>query len=302
MKNQNWTLGKLMCSVLLVIIGTSAWSQENVQSTLDFFAPASRISSPKPDSIFMETNKIAIIGSDTVKVVKAKRLSPIVKSVSIYGAGSLFGAITGESEGSDAGGGLAGSVGVNLATSNILCNVFFSYNGKKKVEMNELADLGNSLLNPNIDGQSISASVLWKPKKELQSGVSVKALVADNLWQLDSNTILDASPFSLKMGLFAVPFRFPKMDNKVNLLVDCYLTYRSVMGDFNNQDREVESTMIVPRGYWGFEIGASMQLNSLSFFVQYSNNAKINDIELPGFTGQQITLGLNVTGNLITWL
>ncbi len=288
MKSQNLYFNSIAIILLFACAGQS-YCQENVQGTLGFFAPTE-----------VKSDSLELLMQD----IENSEAPSLVKSISIYGAGGLFGAITGDSGEDEANGGLAGSVGVNIATNNILCNVFFSYNGKKTVEMNRLSDLGNSLLNPNTDGQSISASVLWKPKKENQSGVSVKALVADNLWQLDSTTVLDASPFSLKVGLFAVPFTFPKLpnDNIINLIVDGHLTYRSVMGDFNNSSREIGSTMIIPRGYWGFEIGASMQLNSISFFVQYSNNAKLDNVELPGFTGQQIVLGLSVTGDLIKWL
>jgi hypothetical protein len=222
-----------------------------------------------------------------------------VKEVSIYGGGSLMSLVTAEDL-SDESTSTSGSLGLNFNTKRIWANLFFSYNGKKTIEMYNLEQFGNSLMNPNYAGESVAFSMLAHVKRF--AGLSIRFDASDNIWQLDSITMFDASPIIFRGGFFIRPFNFnmDSNENKIDFILKFHYTHRGVLGDFNNDPHIIDGIEIPPRGYNGFEISANFFFNYLELFFQYSNNAKGDFINLPGFTGSQVTIGLNITGKVIT--
>ena len=104
-----------------------------------------------------------------------------------------------------------------------------------------------------------------------------------------------------KLGGYYSPFIFNKErlnDNELILLLGLHYVNRSILGDFRNQDVNIEGLKVNDTGYNGFDISANAFLNSVHMFVQVSLNGD-DDIIIPGYTGTQVVFGINVTGNLI---
>lgn len=220
-----------------------------------------------------------------------------ITDVSIYGGGSLFGLVTGDSSIED-NTSPSGSLGINFKTSRITGNLYFSYNSIQTVEMNSLSQFGQALMNPNLSGQSLTFSATARLYRYLSANGSL--VIADNLWQLGEESI-DASPLVIKFGGMIDPFSFSKddlADNKINLLFGVHFTHRSILGDFANADQQIEDQTIESKGYNGIDFSVNAYLNSVHLYVQFSRNSK-KDFLIPGFSGSQVTFGVNVTGNLI---
>jgi hypothetical protein len=218
-----------------------------------------------------------------------------VESVNVYGGGALLNLVTSEDDTKDKTSS-SGSVGANFATKRLSCNLFFSYNGRQTVEVNTLSSFGNSLMDPNLGGQSMSFSVLGKIYKGF--GFSCSSQVADNLWKTDSLTTIDASPMITRLGFYFKPFEFSIANNNIDFTLAAHYTNRSILGNFNNNDQIIEEQVIKPRGYNGFDFSANFFFNSVQLFFRLSANAE-GDVQIPGFTGSQVTFGVNVTGQLI---
>lgn len=220
-----------------------------------------------------------------------------IKNVSLYGGGSLLGLVT-STDDTQENTSPSGSIGINLETDRIIANLFFSYNGREVVDMMTLEQFGNSLMNPNLAGQSISFSLLGKINNYF--GVSGNFKIADNLWKLDSIKTIDSSPLVARIGFYFRPFNFDLIkNNNVDFTLNCHFTHRALYGDFGNNSQIIENQTIERRGYNGFDISANIYLNAVQLYMQLSRNSK-GDFEVPGFTGTQVLFGVNVTGDIIS--
>ena len=221
-----------------------------------------------------------------------------IESINLYGGGSLLGLVTADSSIEDATS-PTGSVGINFSTKRISCNLFFSYNGRKSTDVKDLSKLGNALMNPNLGGQSFTFSALGRINKFI--GFSTSFQIADNIWQISNTEEIDASPLIGRIGFYVRPFDFgtnKEGNNDINLTLNIHYSHRSILGDFNNNTQTIDSQEIKPRGYNGIDFSINTYLNSVHLFVQFSSN-KTKKFDIPGFTGSQVTFGINVTGNLI---
>lgn len=256
------------------------------------------ITSPGQENVKAFTNLLSLKDSTAFKGANSKEAWLKVVDVSVYGGGSLFGLVTGDSSVED-NTSPSGSLGINFSTSRITGNLYYSYNARQTVSLNTLADFGNSLMNPNLSGQSLSFSITGRLKEYLSFNTNM--IIADNLWEIDGEAI-DASPLVLKFGAYLEPFIFDKNEfsnNEIHLLFGLHFTHRSILGDFANQDRRIEDELIENKGYNGLDVSINAFLNSVQLYVQFSRNSK-NDFLIPGFSGSQVTFGVNVTGNLIS--
>ena len=165
--------------------------------------------------------------------------------------------------------------------------------------MNSIDRFGGALMTPNIAGQSFNFSLLARLHRYF--GFTSEFIAADNIWQLDSLTTIDASPIIAKLGLYFRPFDFDieNKKNKIDFTLNFYFTHRAIQGDFNNDTRVIGEQEITPRGYNGIDISANLYLNEVQLFFQVSSNSK-GAFDIPGFTGTQVSIGLNVTGDFIT--
>lgn len=218
-----------------------------------------------------------------------------VNEIKVYGAGNVLGLVTG-AEDSENNTSPTGSLGINFTTNRLTTDLFFSYNSKQKVELNSLGDFGNTLMNPNLGGQSVSLKSSARLYKNL-FGASILVSVADNVYVIDENEI-DASPFTFKIGGYINPFRF-SLENKVQITLDLNYTHRSILGDFSNEDQTIDGNEILARGYNGLDLSLNSYLNDIHLFVQFSFNEKDKEFLLPGFSGTQVLFGLEVSGNFI---
>ncbi len=260
---------KQLITFCLLIISISSFSQTNVKNAIPNFEEVG-----KKDRLDIWTE---------------------VNSVNIYGSGALFSIVTAEEELKDASTPF-GSLGVNFITKRMSCDIFFSYNSRSIVEMNSLSKFGHSLMNPNIGGHSFAFSL--KGSLAERAGFSGNVLLADNLWKIDSTTTIDASPMIARIGGYFKPFKFDLTDNDIDFVLMAHYTHRGIVGDFNNETRIIDGTEIIPRGYNGVEISASLFFNSVEIFGQATIN-ELGDNNLEGFSGTQIMFGINVSGDFI---
>lgn len=273
MKNNNI----IFVAVLFLGFNYGAFSQASVQRSLG------------------EIKKIDTMRKSTVEKRNSEWLD--IQSISIYGGGSLIGLVT-STEKAEESTSPAGSIGINLSTNRISGDIFFSYKGKQDVSMSDLSQFGNSLMNPNISGQSISLHIMGKLHEHY--GFSGSYMMADNNWVLDENTTIDASPIVGRIGMYFRPFNFEKINNNnVDFTLNFHYTHRSIQGDFGNSNQTIGGQLIESRGYNGFDLSANIILDSLHLFVQYSINGK-DKLEIPGFSGTQVVFGVNVTGDVIS--
>jgi len=219
-----------------------------------------------------------------------------VQEVNLYGGGGLLSLVT-TKDIIDEATSTTGSIGLNFVTKRISNDLYFSYNGKQSIEIYNLSVFGNTLMNPNLSGQSISYSIFARVHKIY--GVSCSIQLSDQLWKLDSISTFDASPFFFRIGGYFRPFNFTGLsDNLIDLTFNIHYTHRSILGDFNNRTQNIDGQAIEPRGYNGFDISGNFYFNSVQLIVQFSQNL-ISDFEIPGFSGSQITFGINVTGEML---
>jgi len=78
-----------------------------------------------------------------------------------------------------------------------------------------------------------------------------------------------------------------------------FFTHRNILGDIANKPLMIEETEIKNTKYNGFDLSANLYLNSTHMFVRLSRNIT-DDLTLAGFSGAQVTFGVEVAGDLIT--
>lgn len=215
-------------------------------------------------------------------------------SLSFYGAGSLFGLVSSADQ-EEVNTSPTGSLGFNFSSQRINGNLFFSYNGKKNIEMRSIEQFGIAILNPNIAGQAINLSLQARALKK--AGFNLSFLAVDNTWQINDSTTIESSPYLVKWGLYLEPFVFPTTRNTVRLILKLNYTHRGIFGDFGNTERVIDNRTIKPKGYNGLDFSTNLVFNNVELFFQLSSHSKKEDI--PGFSGPQVFFGINVAGNLI---
>lgn len=218
-----------------------------------------------------------------------------VDSVYLYGGGKLFSLLTSDEEIESTN--TSGSLGLFFQSTRMRMNFFFTYNGKNNVEMQNLKQFGLAITNPDRSGQSLSLSTEFTLTKKI--GFLMKGYVGDQNWILDSTTSQDASPLVAKFGFLFRPFEFELNDNDIDINLELAYTYRGILGDFGNQKTYQIGTDILQRqGFNGFEFTLNAALNSVKLFVTYTANGN-NELYIPGFSGNQIFFGVNVTGQMV---
>lgn len=229
-----------------------------------------------------------------------------VKYFSIYGGGALESLLSGDKEDSiNETTSTTGSIAFGLATNRISCDILYSYNGREQISMNSLGQFGSTLMNPNLSGQSFSISVVTKLIENV--GLFGSYQVADNVWQIDSITRIAAAPMVSRLGLCWNPFDFGDENENIKFVITANYTHRRILGDFNNGDRIIAGNQVHPRGYNGFDFSANLYLSDVRFIFQYSQNidSKLalkngtGEINIPGFSGAQVTFAVVVSGNII---
>lgn len=211
----------------------------------------------------------------------------------LYGGGSLLDLVTNGSEA--AGSSASGSIGLTFSSQRLFSNFYFSYGGGGDAAIENMRQFGAALMNPRNQASTFSLSFLGKLWRK--GGFSVEGQLSDNDWLIDSTTI-DASPLLFRLGFYLDPFEFVFEDNKINLVFDAHFTHRVVLGDFNNAERIIDNNLIRSRAFNGLDISANFYLNSVQMFVKYNWN-ETQELEMPGFTGSQVVIGLNVSGELL---
>jgi len=223
-----------------------------------------------------------------------------VDSISIYGGGTILSLLTSQDSSKNAVS-PSGSIGLNFRTPRISCNFYFSFNATRTIEIKSLEQFGSALMNPNSSGQSLNLEVTAQLFKRW--GLYANLFVVDNNWQIDSSTLVESSPFVMKLGVYFSPFNFELIrENNVKFLVRISYTHREIMGDFNQKERTIENINIVPRGYNGVDLSFNLVLNMVEMYVQFSRNdvlEKKSQTHIPGFSGSQVAFGLNVSGDLL---
>jgi hypothetical protein len=280
-----------------MLISILTYSQDYIPKSIRPFADNTEINS---DSLANFINKKNISDSTLAKekLIKQNRKESWLKirSVNLYGGGSLLGLVTSDTKIEEATS-PSGSIGLNFTTDRISCNLYFSYNSRKSIEMENISQFGNSLMNPILDGQSFTFSTLGRLSEKF--GFSANFQIADNLWKIDEDTEIDVSPLIAKLGIYYRPFDFEmENDNKIDLTFNLHFTHRNLLGDFGNNPQFIDGFNVSQKNYNGIDFSVNTYLNSVHLYIQYSNNKK-KDIYIPGFSGSQVLFGINVTGNLI---
>ncbi|MGB1451404.1 MAG: hypothetical protein ACPG7E_06815, partial [Marinirhabdus sp.] len=119
-----------------------------------------------------------------------------ITEAKIYGGGSILGLATATEE-TDKNASPTGSLGFNLGTHHLGLSVFFSFNTKQKVEISNLSQYGNSLINPNLGGESLSFDLRAGVRSYFDIIVGLK--IADNIYTIEGEDI-DASPMKFYIG------------------------------------------------------------------------------------------------------
>lgn len=220
-----------------------------------------------------------------------------IESVSFYGGGSLLGLLTNDKE-SRSGVNPSGSLGLNFSSSKASFNIFYSYNDKETLDILNLGQLGNVLMNPNTSGQSFAFSALASLNSCM--GLCFKTVIVDNNWRLDSTTTIDATPLMIKGGVYFKPFDFGVLtENDVQFIIKLQYANRSILGDFNNKKEHlINGDIFHIRGYNGLDMSFNLFINSVELYAQFSINDKAAPT-IPGFSGNQFLLGVNISSDLI---
>ncbi|NVK04132.1 MAG: hypothetical protein HWD92_04890 [Flavobacteriia bacterium] len=223
----------------------------------------------------------------------------VIKTIDLFGSGSLLAPVTNQSEGNESINNPIGSLGMNISSSLISLNIFYSYNNRSVLSMENSTDIATVLVNPNTSGQSVSIDLISRIAPSL--GVQSTLQVCDNFYRLVDSTEIDASPLQFSIGLIYSPFDFKLFaDYKVDILLSAGYTYKRILGDFNNSNGyELDGFIYEPQGYHGFRSQIAMRIQSLELIAVYSYNYT-GDETLQGFTGNQILFGVNVSSSFIS--
>jgi hypothetical protein len=298
---------KLFAIVIIVTLSLGAKSQSKVVFDRKL------IDSIPKEAANLDSLKMHSLNNDTlIKYVKFEKKTKrqvrrynwfYANKISLYGGGSIFSLLT-SSDSLNSAASPSGSIGLNFQTRRITGNLFFSYNGKETIPVYSLEQFGTVLMNPNTGGHSLNLTIFGRISKYRNYlGFNFKCLIVNNIWQIDSSTTVDSSPILLSLGGYICPFDFSSLkENNINLLFEGNFTHREILGDFYDNADNIEGNKITPRGFNGFDFSLHIFVNMLELYTTFSVNDvldKENKTHIPGFSGSQITFGINVTGDLL---
>ena len=280
-------VSKVISLMSIMLIPMLSFSQGKVASTRNII------------STEVGTTQFMNIATDGNRVSQDK--TPIQKylmidEISLYGAGNILGLVT-ASEDIEENAAPTGSIGLNMKSDKLTIDLFYSLNAKQKVTINTLAQFGNTLINPNIGGHAFTLHITGQYNQYV--GFQSSFRVSDNIYVLNEEEI-DASPIALRFGGYVRPFTFPDSanGNEIQVSLSLDFTHRNVLGDFRNVTREVEGKTL-GRSYNSLDLTLSTYLNDVRIYAQGTFSKK-GDFLIPGYSGAQITLGLDVSGDLIS--
>lgn len=233
-----------------------------------------------------------------------------INTARLYGGGSLLNSTTSSNDQTTKNS-VSGSIGLNISTDKLTCDIFFSYNNADTLSIYSKKNLGHALMNTSSLGKSYNAHFTYRPWAKFKYlGFTGGVNLNDQIWNTDSVKNIDATPITLSGGIIIIPFEKESNGNKLSSYLEVNLTSKSIKGDFNNSDFHIiEESYIAPRAYYGLDLTLATILNSTRFYVTASFNGKQEykdyiqennntPVVLPGFSGTQIQLGVDVAGNI----
>ncbi len=215
-------------------------------------------------------------------------------SAFIYGGAGSFANI-GNVNTEDLGSNVNGSIGFNLVSSRISTDLYFTFNPLDTIEITTLNNFGSALFSPNIRGRGITLNSNIRLKKSIGCRIGYQA--SKSLWKFGSDYV-EASPLTTRIGIYYKPFDCSAIvNNKINLTLNLDYVNRSIKGDFANNTFVVAGQIIDPTVYHGLDFAINFLFNDINFYYQYSINRK-KPIDIPGYSGTQVTFGINVSPKL----
>lgn len=226
-----------------------------------------------------------------------------IERITLYGGGSFFNLAQGKNEDNNI---ISGSLGINVITKVFSTNFFYSFNNKDSVTIGGLNDLGRALMTTNRKGQSLNLNVLYKPYNGTSHyfkdnfAIRFRASISDQIWKTDSINAIDASPITSSISFVYIPFEVNVKDKPFRTTVEIGGTFRAIKGDFNNQNHNIESQTIHPRGFNSIDLVLSQYISNIQFYVNTTLSGRYSSerLVIPGYTGTQVMFGLNVSGGI----
>jgi len=220
-----------------------------------------------------------------------------ITDIRLYGAGNILGLAT-ATEDADENATPTGSLGINFETTLLSIDLFYSLNGRQEVEVNTLSQYGNTLINPNLGGESLNLSIIGKLNSYFSILANLK--IADNIYNI-GDRLIDSSPVQRRLGLSIHPFNFnaKNNDNDISTSLDILYNRRSFIGDISNEEIFIEEERAFDDSFDGIDLIIRTNINKVSVFAQISFNTK-RGVTIPGFSGTQVLFGVDISGDFIT--
>jgi hypothetical protein len=142
-------------------------------------------------------------------------------------------------------------------------------------------DFGSYILNPQSAKQSIylnsnlyfgfGDSGLFKALPSLFSGVNIRFIASNNLWQYDDTTTKNVGAYMFRIGVFHefLPDNYRLDENnraKFSLFLGFNYSLRGITGDLSSQPSDALRTLFLgtaKKSFGGFEINTGFRLNNL---------------------------------------
>ncbi|WP_417608659.1 hypothetical protein [Owenweeksia hongkongensis] len=231
--------------------------------------------------------------------------SSTIDKVAIYGAGGLLGLVSSaeKPEGTQP---ISGSLGFSFKSPSQkwAFSLFYSVNGATEVDVSTYSQLGSALMAPPNNGNSVNLNVVKRSTIGIKPGYFgwvFSGAVSANDWKVDSNTTYKLAPVLAKFGGYWRPFPFDLgKDNRLNIYGTVLYTYRGAIGDLFNGNTTsimIENEEYKLRSYHGFEVGIHAMFNNVALSALFPVN--FTDKELPGFTGAQFLIKVEVSGDIL---
>lgn len=226
-----------------------------------------------------------------------------INKVAIYGGGSLFGLVSTDDK-PDGSIPVSGSLGFSFKSPSQrwAFNLYYSVNGSPDVDVSTYEQLGAAWLAPTNTGNTIKLTLVKRSqwaKVDGKLGWIYNGTITQNTWIIDS-VPYKLSPLVARCGAYYRPWNFDVDPNDLNIYTTALITYRGAIGDLFNgytESLEIEGEQYQLRSYWGFELGIHAMFNNVAvsglFPINFTNR------ELPGFTGPQFVIGVQVSGDIL---
>ena len=214
--------------------------------------------------------------------------------VRFFGTGNLLKSVTDGNDDSPA----TGSIGLSVNPKDYYNLIIgFTINKLKSTQINNPNDFGGNLLIPSLEGKSFSLSFtrkIAKAKKNLDHlGAHLDIVTAPTKWSINNNEY-NAAPTALRIG---AKYNIP-IDSE-EIWAEIFLGYsmRTLLGDLNNVEKNFlyQNLGTETTTFHGLELSASIQLNSVNFFI---NVPLFFGEQINGLTGGQVNIGTNIAGDI----